>query len=178
MILPTGSNVSSAGCIGLLCCGSGLCGLSCLCCCGCLSLGFCLGLCLCLGGCLFGFALADGLSPLLIYLSLGVEELAAGLIVSLLEILLLGLDLGVSLGFPCVPSLVGYFLGDSALCNTAVEMLPQENTLVGEDAAAGVRRLSACAEPVEGSLGVDLDGCGIGVGIVGSDLLDVTSVTG
>ena len=42
-------------------------------------------------------------------------------------------------------------------------MLPQENTLVGEDAAAGVRRLSACAEPVEGSLGVDLDGCGIGV---------------
>ena len=57
-------------------------------------------------------------------------------------------------------------------------MLPQEDTLVGEDTAAGVRRLSTGAEPVEGSLVVDLDGCGVGVGVVDADLLDVTSVTG
>ena len=145
--------MSSAGSIvALLCCRSGLCGLSvCSGLCG-LSLGFCLSLCLCLCGSLFGFALADGLSSLLVYLSLGVEELAAGLIVSLLEILLLGLNLCVSLGFPCVPSLVGDLLADGALSNTAVEMLPQEDTLVGEDAAAGVRRLSTGTEPVEGTM--------------------------
>lgn len=121
---------------GLLCYRSGLCVCCCFCC---FSLCFCLGLSLCLCGSLFSFALADGFSSFLVYLCLGVEELAAGLVVSLLEILLLGLDLGVSLCLPCIPLLVCDFLAEGTLGNTAVEMLPQKDSLVREDTAAGVR---------------------------------------
>ena len=55
-------------------------------------------------------------------------------------------------------------------------MLGQKHTLVRKDAASGQCGLGAYIEPAESTLLIDDDGCGVGVGVVRADLLDVTSV--
>ena len=50
------------------------------------------------------------------------------------------------------------------------------HTLVLEDGSGGVRHLSTDLQPVEGAVVNHVDGGRVGVGVVGADLLDETTV--
>ena len=90
------------------------------------------------------------------------------------------LDLGgylcVPLGFPCVPLCIGLLLGESSLCNATLEVLAEEDSFVGEDAAAHEAGLGANVKPCKSLLGIENDGCRVGVGVVRAELLDEATV--
>ncbi len=145
------------------------------------------------GGSLFG----DGLSSLLGGLrggsslrsllgqSLGASLVDLGLLSlgsllgldrSILDAAHLSLDFGVTLSLPVVPLLVSSLLGQGTLGDTAVEVVAKENALVGEDATSGEGRFGTHLQPSQGALSVENDRGRVGVGVVGADLLDVTTI--
>ncbi len=55
-------------------------------------------------------------------------------------------------------------------------MLAEKNTLIGEDAACGESGLGTNIEPCKSLLGIEDDGGGVGVGVVGTQEFDELTV--
>ena len=151
---------------GLSCCRGFLGGL----CCSCLFSSLALSL-----GEFLGF-LCESLGPFRVNLLLSLKS-DLGLLGGILyEASLLCGDLSVPLRLPSVPFGVGLLLCESALGDSAIEVLPKENSLVREDSAGYECRLSADIEPFESLLAIKDDGGRVGVRVVRAELLDETSV--
>ena len=67
---------------------------------------------------------------------------------------------------------MGLGLGKGTLRDATLEVLAEEDTLVGEDAAGGEGRLGADVQPLEGLVTVEDDGGRVGVRVVRAELLD------
>ena len=118
----------------------------------------------------------DSLGASLVYLSLcSLGSLCLGNFV-ILDAGLLVCDLLVAGFFPGGELGVGLSLGESTLGNTFCEVLAQENTLIGEDAAGRERGLGTYLEPSQGLVAIQNDGGRVGVGVVGAKLLDEFTV--
>ena len=70
---------------------------------------------------------------------------------------------------------MGLGLGKGTLRDATLEVLAEEDTLVGEDAAGGEGRLGADVQPLEGLVTVEDDGGRVGVRVVRAELLDEPS---
>ena len=107
--------------------------------------------------------------------SLGLVEFLFSLEASLLDIAFGGIGVafdGSYLGLfflePLVEAYIGLFLADSALFDAYLEVATEEDTLIGEDTADGVGRLSAVFEPLDGLVAVEVDSGGVGERVVGA----------
>ena len=111
-------------------------------------------------GSLFGFQ--SSLSGVSLVLSQGLTDRAKGTIL---------------LRLPCFELSVSGLLVECALSDTTEEVLLQENAFVREDATSRVGRLSTSREPIQSALEVQIY-CGrIGIGVVGTNLLNKLAIS-
>ena len=110
------------------------------------------------------------------HLFLSGERLGAGLLCSGGNLAGLLRNLALLIVEPGFEFLVGLLLGEGALLDAVQEVVMVHHTLVLEDGTGGVRHLSTDLQPVEGAVVHHVDGGRVGVGVVGADLLDETTV--
>ena len=85
--------------------------------------------------------------------------------------------LGIFLSLPSIETLLSLFLSECALSHTTVEVLHQHYAFVGKDGTNSVGRLSTYAYPIERTLKIEDDCCGVGVGVERTETLDDFAVT-
>ena len=89
----------------------------------------------------------------------------------------LGRDLSLLSLRPSLKLGLSLLSGESTLLHTSIEMLHQENTLVGENAASSQCGLCTSLHPVEGAFEIEMNSSRVGVGIVSTDLLNILTIT-
>ena len=88
----------------------------------------------------------------------------------------LGLDLGLLVVVPRVKTLLRFGLGHCALANTVEEVVVVNGTGVLQNGTSGVRGFSTDLQPVQCTVVHNFDGGRVGVGVVGAELFDETTV--
>ena len=95
---------------------------------------------------------------------------------SLADTLFLGVYLRIPLGFPCIELLVCLLLGEGSLGDSALEVLPQKDSLIRKDTTYNERRLCTDIKPCKSPVCFQDDGCRVCVRVVRADLLDETAI--
>ena len=88
----------------------------------------------------------------------------------------LGLNLGLLVVVPRVETLLRFGLGQCTLAHTVEEVVVVDGTGVLQNGTSGVRGFSTDLQPVQCTVVHDFDGGRVGVGVVGAELFDETTV--
>ena len=119
---------------------------------------------------------SDLLGTGLVHFLLRGEGLSAGLISGSGNLTGLLVHFALLVVEPCLKLVVGLLLGEGALFNAVEEVVVVHHAFVFEDGACSMRHLGTDLQPVQGAIVDHVNGGGVGVGIVGADFLDETTV--
>ena len=86
------------------------------------------------------------------------------------------MDLGLLVVVPRIETLLRFSLGQCALADTVEEVVVVDGTGVLQNGTGGVRGFSTDLQPVQCTVVHDFDGGRVGVGVVGAELFDETTV--